>query len=604
MSEIGSYEGSNRPEQPHPLELIVSVITLGKLRLLRKLKLENYRCFDNHTVTFHPSTVVVGKNNAGKSTIVEALHLVASVINRNAASFVPVPAYSSLNRFQKCICPKTVHLGLDFRTVFHRYGEPPAVITATFTGDSVATVYVHPEGIYATIRGPVKWITTSAGFDALEIPRINILPQVSPLQADETLRNEEYVKANNYTKLASRHFRNQMFLQPESFENFKDLAERTWHGLRVEEVQRDGVDLSMFVTDGDFAAEVAWMGHGLQMWLQTIWFIAKTSKKSIIVLDEPDVYMHPDLQRKVYRLIRSRFDQSIIATHSIEIMAEADPSDILIVNNKRRRSEYANTEPAVQFLIDGLGGIHNVHLARLWNSKKVLLLEGKDIAFLKVFHTKLFPDVDIPLDAIPNLSIGGWGGWSHAVGSSMALKNAVGESIITYCILDSDYHTDVEQQDRYKQATERGINLHIWRRKEIENYLIEPAVIARVLKLRLKSLAPTAELIEEFLLSACEAEKDVTLDGIASSQDRSLGVGGANKAARERLNSMWKDQRLHVVCGKSLLARLSTWTQKDYGTSIGAMAIARAFQPNEIQDEIREVLRSIEDGKEFSIRSS
>jgi len=40
--------------------------------MLRTLRLQNYRCFD-HTVAFHADTVVVGRNNAGKSTIVEAL---------------------------------------------------------------------------------------------------------------------------------------------------------------------------------------------------------------------------------------------------------------------------------------------------------------------------------------------------------------------------------------------------------------------------------------------------------------------------------------------------------------------------------------------------
>jgi predicted ATPase len=109
---------------------------------------------------------------------------------------------------------------------------------------------------------------------------------------------------------------------------------------------------------GIFVAEVGWMGHGLQMWLQTMWFLAKTPPETTVVLDEPDVYMHPDLQRKLYRLVRGRFHQAIIATHSVEIMAEADPADILIVNSKRSRSQYANTEPGVQVLIDRLGRGH------------------------------------------------------------------------------------------------------------------------------------------------------------------------------------------------------------------------------------------------------
>jgi hypothetical protein len=321
-----------------------------------------------------------------------------------------------------------------------------------------------------------------------------------------------------------------------------------------------------------------------------------------VVLDEPDVYMHPDLQRKLYRLIKARFAQAIVATHSVEIMAEADPSDILVVNNRRKRSAYANTEPGVQILIDQLGGIHNVHLARLWNAKKVILLEGKDLAILKTFHGKIFPNAEIPLDAVPNLSIGGWGGWAHAIGSSMALKDAVGDRIGVYCIFDSDYHTTLEQRDRHDQARERGINLHIWERKEIENYLLDSSVIARLIKQRSKTTAPTAAAVEEFLAHACEEEKDTVFDAVATQLahlDKPLGVGGANKAARKLLDPKWAQRKLSIVSGKALISRLSAWSHEHYGVALGAMAIAKAFRDSEIATEMRGVLTGIEEGLPF-----
>jgi hypothetical protein len=284
-------------------------------------------------------------------------------------------------------------------------------------------------------------------------------------------------------------------------------------------------------------------------------------------------------------------------------MAEADPGEILVVNNKRSRSNYANTEPAVQVLVDQLGGIHNVHLARLWNAKRVLLLEGKDLGFLKTLHSTLHPAAETPLDAIPNLSIGGWGGWAHAVGSNMAFKNAVGDRITTYCIFDRDYHTPEEQNERYTQAAERGINLHIWQRKEIENYLLDPVVIARLIRQRTKKAPPTSKKVEEFLLHACELEKDTVFDGIATHlahQDRSLGAGGANKAARAVLTPRWDKNPLDVVSGKTLLSRLSVWATQEYGVAIGAMALAKAFHASEIPAEMREIIGCIEAGSSFS----
>jgi predicted ATPase len=528
--------------------------------MLRQLHLSNFKCFNQHTVTFEQTTVLVGKNNAGKSTIVEALHLVGAVANRKAASFVHPPRWADLPKFQLGIAPSLAHLDMDLRKVFHRYGEPPAVIAASFEAGVKVTVYLGPEETaYATVENQRDWVRTSGKFAALCIPWIYILPQVAPIPENEPVLTDNYVSEHLYTRLSSRHFRNQVFRRPDSFKEFKELAEASWHGLRVKPVERvltnKGPTLSMFVQDGDFVAEIASMGHGLQMWLQTVWFVSRTPTDGIVVLDEPDVYMHPDLQRKVFRLIKRRFRQSVVATHSVEIMAEADPGQILIADKSRPKSVFANTEPAVQSLVDQLGGIHNVHLARLWSAKKFLLVEGKDVSFLRHFHSLLFPEAEIPIDAIPSLPVGGWGGWAYALGSSMTLRNAVGDRVMVYCILDSDFHTSKQIEDRYQEAKARGVRLHVWSRKELENYLVHPRVIKRTIAARLKAEEPpTEEEIDAEICRICEFEKDTVAQGIAAeimAEDRKLGAG-AFKIALERVAALWKDPQgpARVVSGK------------------------------------------------------
>src|SRR5437016_1190365 len=110
--------------------------------MLRELRMQNYRCFDDHTILLEPNTVVVGKNNAGKSSVIEALRLVAAVVNRRAATFVPAPKWLDLPRFRMGIAPGISQLGLNLTTVFHRYENPPAIITARFQAGGVITVYV------------------------------------------------------------------------------------------------------------------------------------------------------------------------------------------------------------------------------------------------------------------------------------------------------------------------------------------------------------------------------------------------------------------------------------------------------------------------------
>jgi len=171
--------------------------------------------------------------------------------------------------------------------------------------------------------------------------------------------------------------------------------------------------------------------------------------------------MHADVQRKLIRLLRGRHSQVIVATHSIEIMSEVMPDEILVVDRDRRQATFTTDVPAVQQVIDQIGGVHNLQLARLWHARRCLFIEGKDLALLKRFQDILFPNSEEPIDAIPHLSIGGWGGWQYAVGSAMLVEANVRQNILRYCILDSDYHTAEQIQQRKEEATAKGINLHI-----------------------------------------------------------------------------------------------------------------------------------------------
>jgi hypothetical protein len=571
--------------------------------------MQNYRCFDDHTILLEPSAVLVGKNNAGKSSIIEALRIVAAVVNRRGAGFVPAPKWLDLPRFRLGIAPGIAELGLNLSAVFHRYQEPPAIITATFTEGAVITIYVGREDkVFATIQDDDTWVTTLTKFLRLELPWVSVLPQIGPLLTEEYRISDERVSGYLNSRLSSRHFRNQLDQMSEAFEEFKRLAEETWHGLRVDPIQRqatrEGLLLSLNVRDGDFVSEVGWMGHGLQMWLQTIWFLSRTPADHTVILDEPDVYVHPDLQRKLFRLARARFGQCVIATHSVEIMAESEPSNILIIDKKHRRSRYANNEPGVQLLIDQIGGIHNVHLARLWSARKFLLVEGKDLSLLKRWHAVLYPDAELTLDAIPSLPIGGWSGWPYAVGSSMALRNAVGDRIATYCILDSDYHSVAEIELRYKDAAARGVNLHVWSGKEIENFLLQPRPIRRVLARAKDHAIPTESEIRQKILELSEQERRSVEDGIASSlmqANRKLDVSTVNKMARSRVNHLWKTEtrRPMVVSGKDLLAGLSTWAKEECGIAFGPPAVARQMTITDIPEEVASIIRAVEEGDAF-----
>jgi len=342
------------------------------------------------------------------------------------------------------------------------------------------------------------------------------------------------------------------------------------------------------------------MGHGLQIWLQTMWFISRVDDNAIVILDEPDVYLHADLQRRLIRLLKQQRRQSIIATHSVEMISEVGPESVLIVDRKRRRSAFATTLPAVQKVIDAVGGVHNIHLARLWSSQKILFVEGKDATFLKRFQDLLFPESPEPLDTIPQISIGGWGGWNYAIGSSMLLRNAGGEEITAYCILDPDYHLEDEIERRRSQARDASVELHVWARKEIENYLVSAQIIERVLRLKLEGGAvPSIREIESAIQRFCDEMKDEIFDRHAEEyvrQKRPKEAVEGNRYARKRIATTWNSLqgKIKLADGKRLIASLSKWGQDNFGVSISTRDLLSQMRREDLDDELVQVITAIE----------
>ncbi len=327
--------------------------------MITEIHLQNFRGFKDHVVPLKPFTVIVGRNNAGKSTITEALRLISIVVSRFKGDLTSLPRKWEFPRNRRSI-NQFKNLEINLQSVFHNYSDPPAIVRAKFASGEIIEVAITNDGIIAR-RTRVNSVREDC---CPRLSRVSILPQVGPVAREERLLTEDYVRGALSSTLAPMHFRNQLYLLKEQFQTFKDSAEQTWPGLRIRDLETieqlpDPTLLSLLVEDQHFTAEIAWMGHGLQMWLQMIWFLSRAIDHETVILDEPDVYMHADLQRRFVRFVRSRHQQVIIATHSSEIMAEVLPDDILVVDRAREKSDFASSLPAVQKYPSGEVAIGN-----------------------------------------------------------------------------------------------------------------------------------------------------------------------------------------------------------------------------------------------------
>ncbi|MBL9175314.1 MAG: AAA family ATPase [Verrucomicrobiales bacterium] len=573
--------------------------------MLKTVTLKNFRCFKDHTIELENKTLIVGKNNAGKSTCIEGLRLVSLVTERLGSLHLhPPPSWTDLPRRAAGVSPSLESIEIHGSSLFHNYGEPPAVVSAKFDHGSSVDVHIGPDlALHAVIYDQDgEPANKRSSITAARIPRVSILPQISPLIETELVLEDSYVRQNIQTSLSSRHFRNQLRIFREHFKDFQLNVSATWPGVAIQQLaippitEQKSIPIQLLVRDNDFTAEAAWMGHGLQMWLQTIWFLARNAASSVLILDEPDVYMHADLQRKLVRMLTRDNRQFIIATHSPEMLAEVEPDSVVILDRKRRISRAATSSRAVQELLLRVGSVHNLSLARLASQRRLVLVEGKDVLLLKRLQNAFDPGAERPIDTVPHVNLGGWNGWSGALTLARFFEKNVPDEIKIHCILDRDYHTDEEIAEREKDAADVGINLTVWSAKELENYLIVPAALARLISKRIGKSVSTL-VVEDALDAIVEGMRDDARGSMIDSyraRNPAAGTKPAIKPAETVFNRRWEESKGRlVVCGKDVLSQISAWAQSEYKVSVSIPALIQNLSAGEVHREVREVISSV-----------
>ena len=564
--------------------------------MLKKIELEKYRCYECSKMLVRDSTVIVGKNNSGKSSFIEALRMVAMASKKcTNTTYVNPPSSLGLPLFSKGFRLPVERLKIDLRGVVYYYKNEIAKISAYFDNKSKIVIYVNREIAFATlINENDQLITSNQAAKELDIKPISILPQIGLIKENEKRLSEITINDDMDTYLSSRHFRNEMLSNRNFFEEFRRLSEETWPGLRIRSLEYN-IALSEFICllieDAKFPAEIGLMGSGIQMWLQIIWFICRSKGSETIILDEPDVYMHPDLQIKILNLVNSLFKQVIIATHSIEIISNVSPRNIVTIDKKDRQMRYANQIDVVQDIINDIGSAYNLSLIKLGSAKKCVFVEGEDVKILQQFFNILNPGTLYSLDAIPSLPLGGFKRINEAFGAAKLFHESSNGHFKCYAILDRDYYSERQIDEQKNKAIENHLLLHVWSKKELENYLLKPSVLFRLLKKPKEEYRDFIKSFEEL----ADTFKDLVIDSYTTKiqeEDRSLTAGTASRQAREFVNSKWTDldEKLKILPGKDLLRATNKWIKDNYEIKCSMTRIFSVMKPDDIDVEIKDIL--------------
>lgn len=401
----------------------------------------------------------VGKNNSRKSSLLHAIDI-SSLAHYSG----------SWNQFQ----PK-----LEIRDIINDAGN--FEISLKYENGHITTIKAH-HGYNPDLRNPLD--------QNLRPKSILIYPDVGVGQGNrnaytpnwiiQRVENRDFNQVNSLEILwAIKYFsdRNQRGFTPQNYEDL--IHEISIYFPDIETLESDisaeNIPTLIYKEYGK-KHDILYSGTGLKHFLDVL---VKTtiSGANIILLDEPELGLHPDLQRKFFKylqkMVNEKDAQIFIGTHSQIVLTFTDiVSFYRIINKKGVRELLPVRKDSIETVLSDLG----VKPSDIFNHDLCLLVEGQsDVIFWEHIIRNMY------YDEFQNIAVGiiqyGGGNVGGIINGNIEVKNIVSSQKYTYWIHDRDAepgsHPSINAQRFKRKLNSFNIKNKIFRKREIEFYYPE-----------------------------------------------------------------------------------------------------------------------------------
>jgi energy-coupling factor transporter ATP-binding protein EcfA2 len=585
-------------------------IDLSDVRI-SSIKFINFKALQNYSVSLNETNILVGPNNAGKSTIISAFRILDVALRkakRLKAERVPLP--SGGTGFGHRVPEQQISVSLE--NVATNYNSDDSRIEFKLTNKNrLFLFFPNDGGCILHWENEGSNVSTAGKFRSAFPINIQVVPVLGPLEHEETYVNEDTVKNSLNTHRACRHFRNYWHYFNEGWDDFSKMITSTWPDMSISKPELDipNRKLSMFVAEKRIDREIYWAGFGFQIWCQLLTHLSRASEASLVIIDEPEIYLHPDVQRQLLSILRGLSADVLLATHSVEIMGEADPSEILLVNKDARSAKRLKDIEGVQLALESLGSAQNVTLTHLARTKKIVFVEGmSDYKIIRRFAKNIGLHDLASGNDLTAFESGGFSSWQKIKSFAWGVKNTIDSNMKLFAIYDRDYYCQAEIDSISKELCAELTYAHIHKRKEIENYFLIIPVLERVLNKQIsiknkrvetsiKKSKAIGEYLEEISNSLkIDAQSQYIAKRLSYKMGSSVDTSTTSREAIEEFEALWSDlnNRMSIVPGKTTLRALRDAIQADYGVNLTDIQIIDEFETGEISDDLKQLINQLE----------
>ena len=495
--------------------------------MITTLTLKNFKSIEEQTYDFAQFDLLVGRNNSGKSTILQALAIWQFCVdefrraNRQGNTgkqvvlpnftALPVPEFNLLwrektdRRYPKVNGSKKqefILIEIDVTWITDTPESKPCSFGVRLRYSSPQTIYAIPsEGGWERFRELEGKPDQSASL----LPVVAYVPPFSGLEPNEEWRDEGPLRKQIGKAQPGSVLRNLLLRVWEK--NREDWSEiqrviKQWFSVDLRDPQYErGIDTQIICEyrQGEKYYDIISGGSGFHQTLTLLAFFYGY-KPTTILLDEPDAHLHVNLQREILDYFKNqkalqRNTQFLIATHAEEFIQGVDVRQIISLLDKTPKR--VESTPAI---LTAMADVSNLEITQLSELSIPILLyvEGEtDERLLRGWATALNTQ-DLLNQACFRVMRGG----SKEKMKDDSKRHFDGiKKIIpsTKRLVLFDY-----DEDETFHPEDGNPALYEWRRKNIENYLLVPDAWIRVVLQKIGasdndiSSSPIRELIENF----------------------------------------------------------------------------------------------------------
>lgn len=459
--------------------------------MIRRVVIRNIKTFGRQEFSISDHLVIVGPNNAGKTTLLQAIAAWSEIarqwadnnpdLARDADGTYPTTDLNLL-RFHSVPLASFDHLWRD------RNVQNPASIWV-HTDQWKIGFEVEYEKSESVIIRPAKEVKETDLERYLLAPLIPVyVPSFSGLDINEPLYNPVVIpfrQARMQAGSVLRNLLNAVYQDEKKWQKLTDVV-RSFFGYELLPPSAAAViSVRYRHSEQDTYYDLSSAASGF-LQILVIYSSLLASDSSVLLIDEPDAHLHILLQGKIYRDLgeysRERGSQLIIATHSETLINAVDPRHLRILINGQVKQVPEHSRHTKQTLVTALTALDNLDYALAFSSPGILYVEGSsDIDILLAWAKKLAHPLAHFLDR-PF-----WKSTVHETHHGVSVKSEkhfesmrlVRDDIPGVELRDKDRRDDAPATRRLKN----GLVRMFWKRYEIESYLLHPVPICRFVEM-------------------------------------------------------------------------------------------------------------------------